>query len=204
MDDYATQDKFGGVKREDLKDSDFLFPSTRSYPIKTSKDVKDAIRNYGRGNHGLSFPAFIKKLYTFCKSRGLTSAIPDSSLEKAGINKKESRASELYSEFSAIQEKMTEIHAFVETCDISQVATPKDMSELSNSMDFLHKRMDHLSEALFRHMNEGHLPSITSAEQLTKAIKNLGLDGEFEIKKKVLYSSEDGQEKGLLFEFLQK
>ena len=39
---------YGGKKRSDLKDSDFLFPQSRSFPIVTPQDIADAISNFGR------------------------------------------------------------------------------------------------------------------------------------------------------------
>ena len=40
---------YGGKKRSELKDSDFLFPETRSFPIVTPADVPDAINNLSYG-----------------------------------------------------------------------------------------------------------------------------------------------------------
>ena len=44
----AAQKTYDGKKRSELKDSDFLFPKTRSFPIVTPADVPDAISNFGR------------------------------------------------------------------------------------------------------------------------------------------------------------
>ena len=87
--DDATQKNFDGKPRSDLKDSDFLFPETRSYPIVTPADVKDALSNFGRGNHGLSYEEFVRKLYKKCQSKGpeFVAAIPDSTLKKVGLKK---------------------------------------------------------------------------------------------------------------------
>ncbi len=82
----AAQEKFGGKKRSDLKDSDFLFPDTRSYPIKTAQDVRDAINNYGRGNHGLSYEQFIHKLWQKAKSKGLQSGVPEATRKKYNLS----------------------------------------------------------------------------------------------------------------------
>jgi hypothetical protein len=81
--------RFGGKKRSDLKDSDFLFPEDRSFPIVVPKDVKDAIRNFGRTNKNISYDAFIKKLYNKAKNKGpeFVAAIPKATKDKLGIKK---------------------------------------------------------------------------------------------------------------------
>lgn len=76
------QKKFGGKKRSELKDSDFLFPDTRSFPILTEQDVRDAISNFGRMKSSMSYEAFLKKLYQKAKSKGLEGGIPQSTKDK--------------------------------------------------------------------------------------------------------------------------
>jgi len=66
--DYSeAQKRFGGKKRSDLKDSDFLFPKTRSFPIVTPADIKDAIRNFGRMKGAMSYEAFFSEVASFCE-----------------------------------------------------------------------------------------------------------------------------------------
>lgn len=76
----AAQQKFGGKKRSELKDSDFLFPETKSFPIVSPQDIRDAISNFGRMKSTMSYDSFIKKLYNFAKKKGqaFIDAIPDS------------------------------------------------------------------------------------------------------------------------------
>jgi len=40
----TAQKQYGGKKRSELKESDFLFPESRSFPIVTPQDVKDAYK----------------------------------------------------------------------------------------------------------------------------------------------------------------
>lgn len=77
---YSAQKTYGGKKRNELKDSDFLFPETRSFPIVSPQDVKDAISNFGRMGGNMSYDEFIKKLYNKAKSKGseFINAIPES------------------------------------------------------------------------------------------------------------------------------
>lgn len=81
------QSKFGGIKRSNLKDSDFLFSKDRSFPIKTSQDVRDAISNFGHSRYAktMSYDEFIKKLHAKAKSKGLESGIPKSTRDKHNL-----------------------------------------------------------------------------------------------------------------------
>lgn len=71
-------DRFGGKKRSDLKDSDFVDPDKRAFPIMSSQDVKDAVSSWGRYKGSLSFDQFKAKLTAIAKRKGYTTALPDS------------------------------------------------------------------------------------------------------------------------------
>lgn len=75
----AYQKMYKGKTRSELKNSDFLFPDTRSFPIVSPQDVRDAISNYGRMAGKMTYDAFIKKLYQKAKSKGpeFVAAIPE-------------------------------------------------------------------------------------------------------------------------------
>lgn len=76
----AYQAKYGDKKRSQLKNSDFLFPETRSFPIVSPQDIRDAINNFGRMKSAMTYDQFIKKLYQKAKSKGkeFVDAIPES------------------------------------------------------------------------------------------------------------------------------
>jgi len=86
QDDYseAAQEYFGGKKRADLKDSDFLFPENRSFPIVTPQDVPDAISNFGRRAGKMSYNAFLRRLVKFLKKKGkrFMDALPEATKDK--------------------------------------------------------------------------------------------------------------------------
>ena len=69
-------EKFGGVKRTELKDSDFVIPSERKFPIMTGQDVKDAVSSFGRYNGEMSYEEFKSKLVKVAKRKGLQSSLP--------------------------------------------------------------------------------------------------------------------------------
>ena len=78
--------RFGGEKRSDLKDSDFLYPKERSFPIVTPKDVKDAVSSFGRSK-GKDFEEFKRRLVRKARSKGaeFISALPDTIKEQFKI-----------------------------------------------------------------------------------------------------------------------
>lgn len=88
---YSAQKTYMGKKRSDLKDSDFLFPDKRSFPIVSPQDVKDAINNFGRMSGNMSYEGFIKKLYNKAKSKGkeFVNAIPESTRNKYNLKASE-------------------------------------------------------------------------------------------------------------------
>jgi hypothetical protein len=81
------QKTYKGIKRSDLKDSDFLFPETRSFPIVTPRDIPDAISNFGRMKGEMTYDAFLKKLYNMAKRKGpeFVAALPKATKEKLGV-----------------------------------------------------------------------------------------------------------------------
>lgn len=85
----AAQKTYKGQKRSELKDSDFLFPETRSFPIVSPQDIPDAISNFGRMKGQMSYNAFLKKLYNMAKRKGpeFVAALPEASKEQLGLKK---------------------------------------------------------------------------------------------------------------------
>ena len=61
-DSALAAERFGGKKRSALKDSDFLDPKRRSFPVMSCKDVKDAISTWGLYKGPMSFEQFKSKL----------------------------------------------------------------------------------------------------------------------------------------------
>lgn len=86
----AAQKTYQGKKRSELKDSDFLFPETRSFPIVSPSDIPDAISNFGRMKGQMSYDAFLKKLYNFAKKKGpsFVAALPKATKDKLNITTK--------------------------------------------------------------------------------------------------------------------
>lgn len=62
-------------QRNDMKDSDFLDPERRSFPIKNCEDVKAAVHAWGRYKGSMSFDEFKAKLTR--KAHELGCSLPD-------------------------------------------------------------------------------------------------------------------------------
>jgi hypothetical protein len=120
-----TQKTYKGIKRSDLKNSDFLFPETRSFPIVTPRDVPDAINNFGRMKGQMSYDAFLKKLYTMVKRKGpeFVAALPEATKQKLGVDK--SKAEDYEMDFTRIEESE------VETPEMELMEYKKDFYEMS-------------------------------------------------------------------------
>lgn len=60
----------GGVDRDKLSPSDFVFSDERAFPIVTPGDVPDAVSSWGRYEGGHSFKAFKRQLTALATRRG--------------------------------------------------------------------------------------------------------------------------------------
>lgn len=125
----AAQKTYKGKKRSELKDSDFLFPETRSFPIVSPRDIPDAISNFGRMKGEMSYDAFLKKLYNMAKRKGpeFVAALPKATKDRLGIDKK-SMASSMFKVGDAVKN----INAQCKHYGSEGVIT--DISDLPNDM----------------------------------------------------------------------
>ena len=78
-------ERFGGKKRSALKDSDFLDPKRRSFPVMSAQDVKDAVSSWGRYKGSMTFDEFKAKLTRRAKKIGAENALPKSWKEWNGL-----------------------------------------------------------------------------------------------------------------------
>jgi hypothetical protein len=74
--DATAQKRFGGEKRSSLKDSDFLDPKRRSFPVMSCQDVVDAVSSWGRYTGEMTFEEFKGKLTRRAKSLGCENSLP--------------------------------------------------------------------------------------------------------------------------------
>ena len=60
----------GGVDRDELESSDFVFPDTKTFPVAKPSDVSDAVSSWGRYKGPKSFEDFQKQLTALCRRKG--------------------------------------------------------------------------------------------------------------------------------------
>lgn len=132
----AAQKTYKGQKRSDLKDSDFLFPATRSFPIVTPQDIPDAISNFGRMKGKMSYDAFLKKLYNMAKRKGpeFVAALPKATKDKLNIKTKAEDDSE--SPEMEMQEEMEEYKNSYYGMSVSSIrAIANHATDILNNLD---------------------------------------------------------------------
>jgi hypothetical protein len=65
------------AERNKLKDSDFVFPSERAFPIVDGSDVEDAVSSWGRYRGSESFDTFKKRLIALARRKDLEDKLPE-------------------------------------------------------------------------------------------------------------------------------
>ena len=69
---------------------------------------------------------------------------------------------------------------------------PEDLQCMKESVDrqfgWLQNQIDGLYRTFYSHL-DGHLPALVGAERMSKALKALGLAGDFDVQKKVIYAN---------------
>jgi hypothetical protein len=75
-DEANSAERFGGKKRSELKDSDFMDPKRRSFPVMSCQDVRDAVSAWGRYTGSMTFDEFKDKLTRRAKSLGCEASLP--------------------------------------------------------------------------------------------------------------------------------
>jgi len=73
----AKAEEYGGKPRGDLADSDFVFPDSRTFPVMSAQDVRDAVSSWGRYKGPHSFEEFKRRLTALARRKGFEDALPD-------------------------------------------------------------------------------------------------------------------------------
>jgi hypothetical protein len=62
------------------------------------------------------------------------------------------------------------------------------MREMQYQVNWLSAEISYLFEAMYKH-SQGHLPPISGAEKMKKAIEVLGIGGDYDVQKPIIYAS---------------
>lgn len=183
-------------EREEAKDSDFVVPENRSYPILKPSDVMSAVHAFGMGKNNLTFDEFKARLTRIAKRKGFEAELPESWSK----DKKDIKAS-----FDKIILLTKELKGYADCCAIPSYPGESSNYESDYNYSYLQSRIDELWRFIMDWQNshlEGHIPACKSVDQLKKAVDVLGLSGEYDIQKQVIFSSE-GQPEGLVVNFIK-
>jgi hypothetical protein len=97
---FSAQKTYGGKKRSELKNTDFLYPNERSFPIVTPADVQDAVSSFGRSK-GKDYNDFKRRLVRKVRSKGadFVKALPKSIKDEYKIKASEDTIEDYQAEF---------------------------------------------------------------------------------------------------------
>ena len=112
-------------------------------------------------------------------------------MTKEQIEKLNKEYKELSTIFGNLSEKFKEIKGNYTAEKAVDAANIIDdlVSNVSRRIDYIHQRIDSLSNDLYDHKYSGHIPPIKSVEQMNKALKSLGLDSEYDVAKRTIFAS---------------
>lgn len=162
----AAQKTYMGKKRSELKDSDFLFPETRSFPIVSPSDIPDAISNFGRMKGGMSYDAFLKKLYNMAKRKGpeFVAALPKATKDKLGL--KANEITDVYPEIEYQDDRLS----LISEDEVEEPEAPEELEE-TPEME-MKEEMDEYKQDFYE-MSLGSIKSImTHAYNILQALDN--------------------------------
>ena len=106
------------------------------------------------------------------------------------LEKNEKALAELEAKVKALKPKQDAIAYCV---DIPSTAAPaisaSDIAYLHQRIDWMRESVNDIREMFWQHQ-EGHIPKIVGATAMTKALKALGLDGDYDVAKKTIYAND--------------
>jgi hypothetical protein len=117
------------------------------------------------------------------------------------MNKERAELSELSQAFASEIGKLEKVIADVGANPNPDKSDPATLSQITSCMNAiysvasnLHNRMDRMQASMWNYQDShaaGHLPPCPSTEHMAVAIKNLGWDKNYEVKKKQIEASKD-------------
>jgi hypothetical protein len=106
-----------------------------------------------------------------------------------------SQLAKLQAVVSKIPGYQTQADCCIAECDSEErpEVSYEDLNRVYRYIDemtkYLSDRLSSLQESFWTHKEQGHLPAILSPSLMKDALKAIGLDGDYEVQKKVVYAS---------------
>jgi len=122
---------------------------------------------------------------------GITFELPKPVEVVAAVVKKPSKV-EI---FAAIEKKISEIKAdsicLVDTDDDDEECCCEDKCNyLMSELSYIYRSISDVREALWKHVEDGHLPKIPSASKLKEILSILKLDEDYVVQPQVVYAAD--------------
>lgn len=95
--------------------------------------------------------------------------------------------------FASINDKLNSLQKTKGCCELAET-TEKNccydsvVSDLRWQFDYLQRQISDVWNLYYGHLN-GHIPEIQGAGAMNKALKALGIDGDYKVEPKVIYAS---------------
>ncbi len=74
-------------------------------------------------------------------------------------------------------------------CDEVQYAYKYDCEILNDRINYLREDLNYIRQELYNHY-EGHIPKILGPTAMAKALKALGIDGDYQVQPRYIYASD--------------
>ena len=90
-----------------------------------------------------------------------------------------------------MKNKKEEIKKILASMDEEKESVESLREYTYNVIDSMRISMSYMMDDFYSYMekhNEGHLPKVSSVEQMSKAVKVLGLEDEYEVQKKYIFA----------------
>lgn len=115
------------------------------------------------------------------------------------MNKERQELQEMSQSFASLDKTFKQARADYDEANKSGVADAGDkfeacMNAMYAAIGNVHQRMDRMQSSMWAYQDghaDGHLPKCPSTEHMTAAIKGLGWDKNYEVKKKQVFASKD-------------
>lgn len=79
-----------------------------------------------------------------------------------------------------------------------------DLNDLKEELDSLRRQLYALSDELWSHKYDGHIPKINGAEKMAKVLEVLELNKDYEVEPRTIYASDTGKAKKYILEISKK